>query len=1328
MKFVYAILGFLVLAAAALFLVPPFLDWERFKPEITERLEAITGRALAIDGPIEVSILPAPEITMADLRIANAPGAAASELARIASLDLSLALGPLIGGEVAVTSMTMVEPVFELEHLADGRPNWLVESAAGAAAAGAGEGEVELEAGALKPTRIDSATITNGVIVVRHADGRPPERIEGIDAELSSRSLDGPYRGSGSLTLRGRPIAFQFATGTVGEARAIPVSLEASFGGERGSALFEGTVRGIDGSPTFDGSLRAQAADLGALLNALDVDRGALPAAPLASAFSAKGALDARIDAVAASDLQLRLGESQASGMVAWQGGSEPLLDAEITLNRIDLDRYLPSDGDAEAEPAGSEADGAAPAGATDAARVLRTIPEGIREALPENIAANVDLRIDTLTWREGVIRQARAQLALEGGAVRIRRASALLPGGAKVDLAGRLTAHGDGPWLESVAEVAADDLRAILAWLGVDVGDIPADRLRHLSASADLSAGVDRLAASNLDIRVDTTRIAGDVSFASGERPRLAAALHVDTVNVDAYLLSPVGTAAAAGEQAQEPAQETAQAAGAAREALAGIDADVALTIDGLTYDGVRLVGVELDAALDDGDLELRRARVADAVGASVSLTGDVRTVWTAPTVDLTVEGAADSLDGVAALLEIDPEIRAEAFGRISLQGSLAGDEDALEIDLALQAPASEASLQGTVERPFGAPAVALRFGLRASDAAALARTAGLTPPPVVERLGALAIDAGIGGELDNVTLDVSAEAAGATMKVFGRVRDILAAPDYSVAVDVSHPRTEALIETVAGEAPSGAALGALHIVGTAAGDRTEARIAGIDAAIGESTVSGKVSLHLDRQPPSFSAELSADALDLAWLGGGLVAASGADGEGAEAAEAGGGNAGAGPDGAALESGRWSDEPIDFAVLDLLSGTLSLDAEALTLGTMRIEQAALDLAAAAGTLTLRSLRGVLFGGALEADGSLAGGAAPTGTARFRLEDADLSALALKVAGVDTVSGSATVEGDVSLRGQTVREMVQSLAGRAAVSAGDGAIEGVDLPTISRHIGALAELDSLEDVASFIAATEGSLSSGRTAIRSLEGVVAVRDGQARTEGVRIVADGAVGDVAGSADLPAWQVDLTATFRLVEHPDAPPVGVRLQGPLDRPERRYLIEDMQAHLVRLGLLSLAGSPDMPKITIRKGAKAEPGTEMDTLLRDLFGDPEDAQEAAPAEAATGAGSPQGVGLEEQVDAPAEAAQPEEPAAAETEEVTQGADAEGALPAEAAEESAPPSADEPAPDAPPAVEPALEPAPAADPVPLPPPAPQRDRGDELRDFVDDLLKSLDE
>ena len=112
-----------------------------------------------------------------------------------------------------------------------------------------------------------------------------------------------------------------------------------------GSALLEGTVGGIDGTPSFAGTVRAQGADLGAMLAALDLELAAVPAAPLANAFSAKGTLSADANGIAVRDIQLRLGESQAGGTASWRDGDVPQLDAKLALNRIDLDQYLPADG-----------------------------------------------------------------------------------------------------------------------------------------------------------------------------------------------------------------------------------------------------------------------------------------------------------------------------------------------------------------------------------------------------------------------------------------------------------------------------------------------------------------------------------------------------------------------------------------------------------------------------------------------------------------------------------------------------------------------------------------------------------------------------------------------------------------------------------------------------------------------------------------------------------------------------------------------------------------------------------------------------------------------
>ena len=95
-KILIGVLALIILVIIAAFVVPSFMDWNSYKPEISERVEALTGRQLSIDGDIEISLLPSPKLHITDVRFANLDGAETADMARLQALDLQLALGPLL--------------------------------------------------------------------------------------------------------------------------------------------------------------------------------------------------------------------------------------------------------------------------------------------------------------------------------------------------------------------------------------------------------------------------------------------------------------------------------------------------------------------------------------------------------------------------------------------------------------------------------------------------------------------------------------------------------------------------------------------------------------------------------------------------------------------------------------------------------------------------------------------------------------------------------------------------------------------------------------------------------------------------------------------------------------------------------------------------------------------------------------------------------------------------------------------------------------------------------------------------------------------------------
>ena len=162
-------LFFIVLALALL--APVFIDLNDFKPNIARQVEAATGRKLVITGDIDARVFPSPRASVRGIRFANIDGAANANMATLDSVEVDLALGPLLSGDIQVRSITLVKPVIAIEVLADGRSSLDIVSGDGSKAdtgANAGQGDDDGPA-----IRIDRVVIEQGSISFRDAKIRP---------------------------------------------------------------------------------------------------------------------------------------------------------------------------------------------------------------------------------------------------------------------------------------------------------------------------------------------------------------------------------------------------------------------------------------------------------------------------------------------------------------------------------------------------------------------------------------------------------------------------------------------------------------------------------------------------------------------------------------------------------------------------------------------------------------------------------------------------------------------------------------------------------------------------------------------------------------------------------------------------------------------------------------------------------------------------------------------------------------------------------------------------------------------------------------------------
>src|SRR5688572_11341171 len=158
------LIGLLIVVAVA---APFFIDLNDYKAEIAAEAKKATGRDLAIDGDISLSILPSPGVTVSGIRFGNAPGGSAPDMATLESAKVKVALMPLLSGKVEVEEVVLDKPTFIFEKLKDGSGNWQIAPEAEAPEAGVTpepSGQPQAAGGDMAVV-IKSASIEGGTLI-----------------------------------------------------------------------------------------------------------------------------------------------------------------------------------------------------------------------------------------------------------------------------------------------------------------------------------------------------------------------------------------------------------------------------------------------------------------------------------------------------------------------------------------------------------------------------------------------------------------------------------------------------------------------------------------------------------------------------------------------------------------------------------------------------------------------------------------------------------------------------------------------------------------------------------------------------------------------------------------------------------------------------------------------------------------------------------------------------------------------------------------------------------------------------------------------------------
>ncbi len=1117
---VSAALVFGGLVAAALFAGPALVDWEKVKPRVVAALEARSGLDVAIEGPMSFATLWRPTVRAARVRVAGIA---------VEAVDLRVAWLPLATGELRIESVRLEAPDVLLERDADGTPNAPLEALRVAAA---GDG-----------VAVARVSVAGGRLRYRDRSAGVEEEIADVDLALTLDPATGALGAEGSGRWRGLPV-----DGVV--------SLDPAAGGAR----FRVRLASGDSSVAFRGEVPARrfagrlavegeaAVIVPRLLAAAGAGRPAFAFAP-GVRFEAESPVRYDNGEIAAPELAVRVADAALEGALTVTAAPRRF-SLSLAAGRLNLDALA----------------AAVAPGASDGSEEPRRGLDG-----------DVSLAVDTLLYRERLVRRAALEADVAGGAVAVERLAGELPGGSTFAFARHPSAEAGGALFDGRIEAASDNPRALLAWLGIEAPAVAADRLRRFSLAAAVEGGRRAGRLTDAALVLDTTAASGSAAWTLAPRPAFELDLDLDRIDLDAYLRHTAGDLAAA--------------------ALAAFDARVALAAETVTLAGVAMREVAVRGSLRDGALTLDELGIGDLAGGEASAAGTLADLGAAPAVRATVRFRTADLSAAAGAV---PALRGLPPGiAVALEAGLSGGRDRIAVDAVLTAPAGEAAVRGTVVDPVAAPLFDLAGVLESPDAARLLEafgvvragaSAGLLAGPATLEAGfvgsprAMAFDADlrldgggrlsangtidgdiaarrlhldatashpefsrllpqltgadpaavpaalagpataratVAGDAGALELDAAFDFAGGALTMAGTVADAAQSPSFDLAVALDHPAMAPLFAGFGVDTSLARRPGAISVRARVAGTPSEFDVRDLVADLGGARVAGAVALNLAAPQPKLTADLAAGAVAADMI---LRAAAGAAADGREAAR--------------------SSQRIDLSALRRVDADLRLAAESLDIGGLPFADADLRLTLDDGTLEVAALTGRLFGGAAAARGTLAAGAVPRLDGTISVDGADVEAALAHLAGTGSMTGAVDFEMRFAAAGESGRQMILALDGEGALNgAGGGWIDGIDLAAVAAVLGAVAETGRLPDLA--------DAAAGRTAWRDLGGAFRIAGGRLRADDLRLAFDGAAAVVSVEADLMTRRHEVAAAVHFDAHPGLPPLVLARRGPLDAP---------------------------------------------------------------------------------------------------------------------------------------------------------------------------------
>ena len=1113
-NFLIAIAVFVITVVGALFAVPYFVDWNSYRSYFEEEASRVINREVQVDGDVKLHILPTPYFRLEKVRIAEAASANSSLtdlFFRADALSVKLSIPPMFRGIVEANEIEFQRPTLHMVPDAKGQWNWQGFARA-------------LGSAAYMPANVTltSLKISDGILALHGTDGQERGRLEGLNGELSSPSLSGPYRFRGSFHAGGAERELRLATAPPEADGSILMRASLRFAESGATYVLDARVAELMGRPHVDGELTARLPIAGLW--------DARPAAPRnrpgatkpdeghdlgsGAAFDLKANVTADADGASLSNIALSFeqgGRPQlVTGSVRTGWRKALTLDMKLASRWLDLDRIT------------AATDSSAPYTS------LAKLAGGLRDVLPA-FPARVAFSIDQANLGGEVIGPVQFSLARSAGPAEIEYLRAGLPGGSRGELKGTITGPSDALEFSGALGVRGTSAARFIAW-ATGSARVEAKEDGAFTLDTKLSVLPGTLEAKGFRGNLTGTTLNGSILYSWSDRPQLN--LAVEGPQVDVRALLPEG-----GSLPDMYALLVKSAAAGAPQARALANLRLDLQTGQLITAHRTYRDVAAKVRLEGGHLKQLQLSLSGDDGYALQLAGRVDHAATRPKGTLRGTATARTAAGMKSLIGVlglppgmhPDSARIETLVPLRLAGTLTfadrnpasthlvadGDADGMTVRLAARLEGA----QGTWKDQTADITVAAD----ADDSSRLAALVFAGRPATSGQVspGRLLIKAtGIPAQGLQAVADIQSAKLDATFR--GQLH--LAEQRFSAAGDIDIRKAD------------GAEIANLTGLATLARDNLpitaalELRLGEdnismrkLQAQVGETKVSGDLVISRDASRRRVEGSLRADEIELSQLISPLLDHRLAVAGTAQAALTG-------------RQSPWPDLPFGDATLEALDGTIDFWARRLVVASgMAVEDARFKVAFAPGKLEVKEFNGSALGGQVSAGWTIdriSAGAEVRGKLT-------LTAFLDRLAGKPVLEAAQPVRVglEFSAKGISLRGAMSAAQGKGAIEIKDARLAALWPGAVAAAADAAMSAEPGKMGPAVRTAIEWGLGAGAIPLGPRTIALDIVDGQLRMKATTI--ETRDGRVSGSALLDLGTLDIRSQWHLQAPQGTPP---------------------------------------------------------------------------------------------------------------------------------------------------------------------------------------------